>query len=113
MCTLVLGHPRTMAKLDQRDERVEQTGNVAQLVQSLRGLLHARMELQQDAAQLPRRLERRERLAELREGALARIRLLVSRHLLRGLRMERESGGRPLGPARGRLRRRKAVEGRV
>ena len=54
MRALVLGHPRAVAELDQRHERVEQVRDVAQVVERLGRLLHARVELQQHAAQLAR-----------------------------------------------------------
>ena len=70
---LVLGHPRAVPELDQRDERVEQRPRRArELVERLARLLDARVVLEQDAAQLPDELERRERVAELGERALAR-----------------------------------------
>ena len=62
---LVLLQPRAVAELDERDERVEQRrGGRSSSIASLR-LHEPRRVLEQHAAELPRRLERRERLAEL------------------------------------------------
>ncbi len=71
---LLLRHPRTMPELDQRDERRQQLAHAAQLVHRRTRLDEARVVLQQDTAQLPRLLERRERRAELAERDLARLR---------------------------------------
>ena len=71
-----------------------------------------RVVLEQHAAQLPRGLERRERLAELAERGLA-VGLLVPGHRGARLRVPGEVVRRALGPLRGRLRGGKAVERRV
>ena len=50
---------RAVAELDQRHERLEQPAHPRQLVERLGRLLDARVVLEQDAAHLPGRLERR------------------------------------------------------
>src|SRR6266536_1426322 len=71
------------------------------------------MKLEQHAAELPCGFERCERPAKLGECAFARVRFLVSRHLLRGLRVEDEAGRRSLRPPLRGLGRRQPVERRV
>ena len=89
------------------------TGAAAAISSFASARLHdPRVVLEQHAAQLPRRLERRERLAELAERGLA-VGLLVPGHRGARLRVPGEAVRRALGPLRSRLRRGKAVERRV
>ena len=95
---LVRVHPGAVAKLDQGHERFQPAARPCELVLRLLRLHEARVVLEQDAAELPRQLQRLERTPEGRERGVARL-PFVEGHRGARLDVEREVIGRALGPA--------------
>ncbi len=95
--TLVGLHPRPVAELDERNERLEPRANAFELGERIRRLDEPWVVLHEDPAELARQLERLERRAERSEGVVVRL-ALVPRHRLVRLDVERELGWCPLSP---------------
>ena len=88
-----------MPELDERNERIQQLGQSSELVERGTCLREPWVVLAQHAAPLARELERLESAPELGDG-LGQVTVLVMRHPLRSLHVERELGGPQRPPTR-------------